>query len=75
MTTQQTTQAIWWDGIGTTCLEHAGMELNLFIASKPKAKKHITRFGEAYLLPQEEITELLTFVDVLCETCRYEVGA
>jgi hypothetical protein len=41
---------------------------------RPNAKSHTTNFGKAYLLTQAEIAELLTFVDVLCETCSYEMG-
>ena len=75
MTTQQTTQAIWWTGDSVSCVAHVGTTLKCAMEKRPKAKSHTTRFGKAYLLTQEEIAELITFQDVLCETCKYEIGA
>lgn len=69
-----TTQVIWWDGTSTTCVEHMGYTLKAEIEAHPRRKTHITNWGEAYILPDAEIKELLTFVDELCETCAYEAG-
>lgn len=71
-----TTKAIWWDGNGTTCVEHMGMTLKCAVEKRPKAKSHTTSFGKAYLMDDAEVKAIQEIwgSEIICETCQYEAG-
>jgi len=76
MTTKTDTQ-IWWDGSSTTCVKHMGFTLKSEVTAHPRRKTHITCFGKAYLMTEEEIQMIQQLVEseIVCETCLSKVGA
>ena len=73
----ETSVQIWWDGYSTTCVEHMGFTLKSEIQAHPRKKSHITCFGEAYLMDENEIKELQKIAnsEIICETCAFKAGA
>jgi len=70
------TKAIWWDGNSVTCVAHMGFTLKCELEAHPRRKKHVTTFGEAYLIPDYERFELVNLMgEELCETCAEKVDA
>ena len=70
---QTTNKAIWWDGNSTTCVEHMGMTLKAEVEARPRKKTHVTRFGEAYLMTDDEVKAIQAIMEQveICETCAY----
>jgi hypothetical protein len=75
--TVATKKQIWWDGNHTTCVEHMGFTLKSEVEARPRKKSHITCFGEAYLMEEEEVKAIQAIMqsEVICESCSFEEGA
>jgi hypothetical protein len=73
----KTATKIWWDGNGTTCVKHMGFTLKCELEAHPRRKTHITCFGEAYLMDDDEVAAIQQIMgtEVICESCAYDVRA
>lgn len=70
----KTKQQIWWSGSSTTCVEHMGWTLKSEVQAHPRKKTHVTCFGLAYLMDEDEVRAIQEIMqsETICESCEEE---